>query len=102
MKIPTIVTEYERVCTDIMEEFIDRYFVTKSYHRGEIDAWWVGSEIGGVCAISDTFLDVDSMVEYMKHRYSKSLFFKHYWYSLEERKNNRIPINIKNYKKLKK
>jgi len=101
MKKPTIVTEYERVCNNVMEEFIEKYFVTKSYPRESVEAYWVADDIGGVCMIGDTFLNVDSMIEYMKHGYSKNLFFERYWYSIEEITNDRSPINIKNYKNLK-
>jgi hypothetical protein len=74
------------------QEFIDKYF-----GKTATEYYWIGEEIGGVMAINDYFFDFDSMLQFMRHKYSRKKMFEYYDYALELNMANESPINIKNY-----
>ena len=99
MKENNIILEKWNVQTNKLKDyFVDKYF-------GIIenpDCYWVADEIGGVLYINDYFFNLSDIVDYIKYRYSKDKMFKNYEYRLKCLQNNEIPINIKNWIKLKK
>lgn len=81
-----------------------RYFARK-YFGSDAEAWWVADEIGGVYCINDYFFNLNDMVDFIRYKYSAKKMFEYYEYSLDflsKRKNDHLPICIRDWKKLKK
>lgn len=97
MKSSTL-TKWEHATQDLANEFVEYYF------DGPVDdSYWVGQEIGGAYSVADYWFSFWDMVEFMKYHYGKDKMFEYYNYRLDlGMKGDELPINIKNYKKLKK
>lgn len=101
MKSKTIkhetVLAYEHACKQLAEKF-----VTDMFGRIIPERWFVANDPTGVLYVSDRFVSISSIYEYIKYKYTPEQFFKHYDYSLECIEKGESPINIKNWLKLKK
>jgi hypothetical protein len=86
--------EWERATENLKEYFVTRYFKEGEY-------WWVADEIGGVLYVNDHFFNLSDIVDYIKHNYSQDKMFECYEYQMKCIEEKAVPINIKNYKKLK-
>jgi len=92
-------------------DLLARYFARK-YFGKDTEEWWVAEDIGGTYYINDRFFGLEEMVEFLRNKYSAKDMFDYYDYSLafqekEYERNPKLgdkmfPINIKNWKKLKK
>ena len=95
---------------EIATNIIRDRFVNKYFGKDISDVYWIADEIGGVLAVNDYFFSLDNMINYLRYHYSSKMMFEHYQHTLDiEMKNSEsknqfdeYPINIKNYKKLKK
>lgn len=96
MKRNIRLENWEKETENLKDYFIARYFDTP------VDVYWVNSEIGGVLVINDYFFSLQDIVDYIKYDYSKKKMFERYDYVLRCMEDNRVIINIKHYKKLKK
>jgi hypothetical protein len=76
--------------------FIDKYF------GKDPEFYWIADDIGGVLFVNDFFFDLSDIVDFLKYRYSPNKMFEYYDYRLRLQTKNKLPINIKSYKKLKK
>jgi len=86
---------------DTTEE-LTNYFIGKYFGKPQdVEHWWVADEIGGVLYINDYFFNLSDIVDYIKYRYTKNKMFANYDYQMKLRLKNEIPINIKNWIKLK-
>jgi len=76
------------------------YFVTHYFGRNAVlDMWWVADEVGGVLFINDYFFNVQDMVDYIRHKYTRKMMFEYYDYSLLwAEKGKTAPYNIATYK----
>lgn len=84
---------YYNKCQEVADFFVDKY-----YKGVDVDKWWIADDISGVLCVNDNFYNMETMVDYLRYNYSVNKMFKHYDYDLEERLNDRTPINIKNWK----
>jgi hypothetical protein len=78
------------------------YFAIK-YFGKDNERWWVANEVGGVYHINDYFFNMTDMVDFVRYKYSRKQMFEYYEYSLDflsKRKNDHLPICIRDYKKL--
>ena len=89
-----LILNYENSVNKLTTLFANRYFE-------DADFYWIGDEIGGVISINDCFFNFTDILDYIKNNYSKEQVFKYYDYALDEATEDRTPINIKNYLKLK-
>jgi hypothetical protein len=80
--------------------YLARHFALKYFGKDKED-WWVADEIGGVYHINDYFFNLDTMVQFLKHNYSVKKMFEYYDYQLKCIEDKKIPICIRDYKKLK-
>jgi len=88
--------EYNAICNKIRNIFIAQYF-----KNVPVDMYWVGGEVGEVTCINDHFFSLTDMIDYMKYKYSVKKMFEHSDYAVACYSDDRLPVNIKNYKKLK-
>ena len=86
------IEKWEYACNGLGYEFARKYF-------GGADGYWVADDCGGVFCINDYFFEPHEMADFMRFKYSKKKMFEYYEYSMEEHRNERTPMNIKNYKK---
>ena len=93
----TTVKKYEDACQEVADKFVEKYF-----RNTASDMFWVGDEVGGVYVINDYFFGMDNMVDYFRHQYTIKDMFACYDYQLEEYTNKKSPVNIKNWRLLKK
>jgi hypothetical protein len=89
--------QYESAVEQITIYFAKKYF-GKHYMYSASD--WVGEEIGGTIFINDYCFDIDTMLHYLKYKYSVDKMFEHYDYALDERTKEKSPICIRDWKKL--
>jgi hypothetical protein len=75
--------------------FVDKYFGKDPEH------YWIADDIGGVLFVNDYFFNLSDIVDFLKYNYSVKKMFEYYDYSLKCSQENKVPINIKNYIKLK-
>ena len=87
---------WENTTNSLMELFVEKYF------GKDAEYWWVGDCIGEVLYVNDRFFDIKSIVDFIKYRYTADQMFDYYDYELKCHDDNESPINIKNWKKLKK
>ena len=95
---------------EIATNIIRDIFVKKYFGKDLSDVYWIADEVGSVLAVNDYFFNLDDMIGYLRYHYSSKMMFEHYQHVLDieseniNRRNDfrRYPINIKNYKKLKK
>jgi hypothetical protein len=90
--------EWEAATENLKEAFIVRYFMNASCD----DYYWVADQIGGVLSVNDYFFNLDSIVDYIRYKYTPEEMFEHYDYALKCHENGETSINIKNYKLLRK
>ena len=90
------IEEYNAICDRIVQIFVNKYF-----EDGDVKAFWIADDIGGVICINDYFFSMSDMLEYMKYKYTYLNMFEHADYCLDCAYKNISPTNIKNYKKLK-
>lgn len=86
---------WEVVTDQLAEYFAYLYFGT------DTETWWVAGNIGSVYYINDRFFSAQDMVDFIKYKYSAKKMFEYYDYALDLAMEEKIPINIRNYKKLK-
>lgn len=92
-----ILQQYENAVEQVTKFFCKKYFKDDYvYDRKH----WIGEEIGGQIWINDYWFNFGHIVDYIKYDYTEDEMFEHYDYDLGERTAGRIPINIRNYKKL--
>lgn len=87
---------------EIATNNIKDVFVAKYFGKDTSDVYWIADDIGGVLAVNDFFFSLNDIIDYLKYNYSSKRMFEHYYYSLDCHNMNEHPINIKNYKKIKK
>lgn len=98
-ELENTIIDYEKACERIAIFFAHKYFGDYyEYSYGD----WVGCDIGGVIAMNDYFFNVDTMLHYLKYKYSKKQMFEHYDYAIEEATHDRHPVCIRDWKKMKK
>jgi hypothetical protein len=96
-RIGRALNEWE-LSTDILA----KAFVQKYFGEDATEEWWVSDDIGGVYVINDYFFSVHDIVDFLKYDYSTKKMFEYYDYALKLATKEETPINIKNWKKLKK
>lgn len=84
-----------------IQDFTD-YFVDRYYGNDASEVYWVADDVGGVLFVNDNFFSFHNMVQYVKYRYTAKEMFEHYDYSLEQHMKEKSPINIENWKQVKK
>lgn len=92
-----VILNYEWACKQIANKFIQDYFG----RLPDVEHWWVGNEIGGVLYTNDHFFNLSTMVDFIKYKYTKKQMFSYYEYCLQCIDKKTVPVNIKNWKKLK-
>ena len=97
-----LLKEYDLAVDNLAKYFIKKYF-GKDYSF-EDDAFWIGSldEDREVLAVGDYFFNLEDIVDYVRYNYSKKKVFAYYDYALDCYNKHKKPINIKNWKNLKK
>jgi hypothetical protein len=102
MKPPTkkALGNYYAACESILVKFTMQYYCDKETKLTDVYIDWVGDQIGGVASINDEFWSMDDMVTALELDYPNKKLFEWYWYSVDERMENRSPINMRNYLKL--
>jgi len=86
-----IIKKLEKSIQEFTDYFIKRYFVEPEWYL-------IGDDIGGVLYVNDHFFDFKDMIDYVRYDYTFDEMAEHY----EARVENKIKINIKNWKDLKK
>lgn len=90
-----VLKNWEKASQAVAEEFVKKYF-------GETaEVYWVADEVGGVLSVNDYFFNLSTMIDFLRYKYSSKKMFEYYNYRIGLIGSNDIPINIKNYKKLK-
>lgn len=89
-----LIKEYERIAESVGAYFCSKYFKTDDYD-------WVGSQIGGVLMVGDYFFSLETMLDYMRYKYGVDKMFEHYDYALDIAMQEKHPICIRDWKKLK-
>lgn len=79
---------YYRVCEQLKDEFVFRYFFPKE------DFHWIGDEIGGVLSVGDIFIDMHTISEVFRLNMTGDQFHDWYWWQLDFKN---LPLNIENY-----
>ncbi len=90
-----LLVKWEEETDKLAKEFAKKYF------GKDVEEWWVSDEIGGVYYINDRFFNIQDMVDFIKYRYTSDQMFEYYDYALDLAMEEKTPINIKNWKKLK-
>lgn len=88
-----LIKQYEDACESIALFFSRKYFGSVLYD-------WVAGDIGGMCVINDYFFNTETMLDYMKYRYTPKQMFEHYEKDLDAHKDGKFIPNIKHWKKL--
>ena len=86
---------WEQMSDNLAFRFTQKYFGKDSDYR------WINDEIGGSIEVGDHYFTLEDMVQFVRHKYTKSQMFDYYDYALEKGMKNDTPINIKNWKLIK-
>ena len=92
-----LLDNYFKSCEEVKKTFIKKYF--KETPTG---CYWIADRIGEVLMLNDYFFDMQIMVDALLFNVSEKKFFEWYEYQLKESMENRSPINLVNWIKLKK
>lgn len=96
-KIKNAIANWEWTTQEIANLFVEKYYGRKY----EVEAWWVGGEVGGVYFINDTFFNLDQMRDFLRFNYPKKKMFDYMDYQLEITGKGEIPWTIEVYKNVK-
>jgi len=96
-KIKNAIANWEWTTQEIANLFVEKYYGRKY----EVEAWWVGGEVGGVYFINDTFFNLDQMRDFLRFNYPKKKMFDYMDYQLEITEKGEIPWTIEVYKNVK-
>ena len=96
-KIKNAIANWEWTTQEIANLFVEKYYGK----RYEVEAWWVGGEVGGVYFINDTFFNLDQMRDFLRFNYPKKKMFDYMDYQLEITEKGEIPWTIEVYKNVK-
>jgi len=83
---------WENISDNLAHIFTQKYFGRNSEY------YWIADEIGGTIEVGDHFFSLGDMVQFTRHKYTKSQMFDYYDYALEKGIKNETPINITNWK----
>jgi len=89
-----LIKEFEIIAESIGAYFCSKYFDTD-------DFYWVGKQIGGMLEINDCWFSLDDMLNFMRYNYTKKQMFDYYDYALNVKTDDKYPICIRDWKKLK-
>jgi hypothetical protein len=90
-----LIREYEMIAESIGAYFCSKYFDTDDFY------WVADDRIDGPLHVNDHFFSLEDMLNYMRYKYTPHQMFMHYQYSLEEATQERRPVCIRDWKKLK-
>lgn len=90
-----LIKEYERIAESIGAYFCSKYFKTDDFYFVADD------RIDGILYVNDYWFTLEDMLNYMRYKYTVKQMFEHYDYALEEVTNDKHPICIRDWKKLK-
>jgi len=87
------LTKWHKATQDLVEHFIATYFVDEDIPREDVEAFWVGDEIGGTLCIGDFFFDLRTIVLAIQLDCPMEKLFEWYNYTIENENN----INLDHY-----
>ena len=98
----SVIKQYEEACEAVRIEFIEKYHL---YDEDEltvddIESFWIGDEIGGVCFVDDMYMNINHMVDALKYKPTKEQFNEWYW-NIYADPDAEINYNLKSYLQLK-
>lgn len=99
---PKPLNQYYEACNALLLAFLKKYYTDKDNPIEDIDYCWIGDQVGGVVGINDEFWSMDDIVTAMEIRPTQKQLFDWYWYQIDEQMENKSPINLENYLKMKK
>ncbi len=94
------IQQWEKATKNLLDEFLKIYFVDEDIPIEDIDVYWVGDEIGGVCFINDMYFGLDDLVNCLRHKPSRDQMWDWYYKSLEAYEKGESFPNLKNFIKL--
>lgn len=86
---------WELQTDNLKDYFVGRYFDNPT------DVYWIADITGEVLVVNDYFFNLSDILNFIRYDYSKKKLFEYYDYALDCAENDKLPINIKHYKKLK-
>jgi hypothetical protein len=87
---------WQTTTNSLMELFVEKYF------GKDAEYYWIADCIGEVLYVNDRFFDLKDIVDFIQYRYTADQMFDYYDYRLDLQEKGKSPINIKNWKRLKK
>ena len=89
--------KFDKVCNELKDEFVEKYFSDKDYKVEDMEIWWVADKIGRMLCIGDYFFNFDDIVEALRLEPTQAQLFGWYYWNMEEHKP---AYNLKSWIKL--
>ena len=86
---------YYAACDIVANEFIKHVFEDDTAMVDGDYNFWIADDIGGILAAGDLFFDLESMIDYLKYKYTPQEIMKHYDQLLEAGFDSKLSVDIK-------
>lgn len=97
--IISVLKQYWLACDVLAQNFATKYFGK----AGNIDQWWVASDVGGIYFINDYFFDMHEMADFVNFKYTRKEMFEYKDKQLESYENKKgTMICIRDWKRINK
>lgn len=97
MTTKRLLTQYNGICTALVDRFITIYFCDEETKLQDIDFYAIGGEIDGVYEIADYYISFSDMVTSLRLNIPEKTFFAWYDHSLECHAEGKTYANLENY-----
>ena len=90
-----LIYNWEHSTQELTNHFIKKYF------GNDTENYWVADEVGSVLFVNDYFFDLNTIIDFLRYKYSKDKMFEYYDYQLNCYSTSEPCVNIKHYRSLK-
>lgn len=93
MKKEDLKKKYEDACNEYLKLFCDKH----EYEYRSLDTYWIGDNIGEICAIGDLFADMRDIKYDIDNDVDEKMFEEWYFYRLNLTEMGLNDVNYRTY-----
>lgn len=91
----TNLSKYYQACNDLLDDFVNIYFLDEEIIREHVDCDWMGGRVGGIALINDNFFNFEHVVDALDLKVPKDELFK--WHDQWINTDNELRFNLRNW-----
>lgn len=91
------LTNWYEATQDVAEEFIRKYIMQDDLERADVEAFWIGDQVGGMLCVNDQFISLLTMVDALRLECPVDVFHEWYSKSFDDYSAGSTAINLDHY-----